>query len=95
MLTVFKDVEKDFRAHYIYFTAQLAFITSYNRKYQPISNWVKAIVDLVLLKTIQIALLVKRKTSLQDLIQALKSMLAPSNVSSKTTIQEEYQAILQ
>jgi hypothetical protein len=64
MLIVFKDVEKDFRAHHIYFTAQLAFIALYNRKYQSISDWVEAIVDLVLLETIQTALLVKRKTSL-------------------------------
>jgi hypothetical protein len=52
MLIVFKDVKKDFRAYYIYFTTQLAFIILYNRKYQPISNWVEAIVNLVLLKTI-------------------------------------------
>jgi hypothetical protein len=37
-LTVFEDVEKDFRAHHVYFTAQLAFVASYNRKYQPISD---------------------------------------------------------
>jgi hypothetical protein len=51
-LTIFEDVEKDFRAHHIYFTAQLAFIALYNRKYQPISNWVEATIDLVLLETI-------------------------------------------
>jgi hypothetical protein len=32
-LTIFEDIKKDFRAHHIYFTAQLAFIALYNRKY--------------------------------------------------------------
>jgi len=51
-------------------------------------------VDPVMLKTIQTQLLVEKKRSLQDLVRALKSMFAPSEVSSMTTIQEEYQAIL-
>jgi len=92
--TTFDDIEKEFRARHIYFTAQLAFVVSHNKKYQPISNWIDATVDPVMLETIQTQLLAEKKRSLQDLIRALKRIYAPSEVSSMTTIQEEYQAIL-
>ena len=69
-------------------------MVSHNKKYQPISNWIDATVDPVMLETIQTQLLAEKKRSLQDLIRALKRIYAPSEVSSMTTIQEEYQAIL-
>jgi hypothetical protein len=57
-------------------------------------NWVNITVQNSLLLTAQAKLVTENKISLQDLIRALKSRLAPTQSVTISTVRAEYQKTL-
>ena len=61
---------------------------------QPVYKWITDTVNPGLLSTLQTELLAKDKNTVQDLVRALKELLAPNLLTVQTQVLAEYQALI-
>ncbi|RYO84493.1 hypothetical protein DL764_009325 [Monosporascus ibericus] len=63
-------------------------------KYNNIQTWISATVESQILRNAQTTLVIQGKTTIQDLLRELRDQLAPSQLSTITTVREEYRKAL-
>ncbi|RYP30332.1 hypothetical protein DL768_011197 [Monosporascus sp. mg162] len=63
-------------------------------KYTNIQTWISATVESQILRNAQATLVIQGKTTIQNLLRELRDQLAPSDLSTITTVREEYRKAL-
>src|SRR5450755_552012 len=92
--TTFEDIKEMHSALLKEFSVASTLWTTQSTRYQNVWTWVNATVDRSILSSAMTELVGNNKTSLQELVRALKRQFAPTDTSALTTAREEYRAIL-
>ena len=92
--STYRDVDDQYNKLFKHYTTAAAAAKEHRLTIQPVYKWITDTVNPGLLSTLQTELLAKDKNTVQDLVRALKELLAPNLLTVQTQVLAEYQALI-
>ncbi|RYO92585.1 hypothetical protein DL766_008611 [Monosporascus sp. MC13-8B] len=89
-----KDYETDLKRLATEYQEQAREVSRIEVRYANTQTWINATVESKILRNAQTTLVIRGKTTIQDLLRELRDQFAPSELSTITTVREEYRKVL-